>query len=160
MNWINKNIVWLSLVVFIIPIGCYLLQFCTAGISNDPENWAQFGDYVGGIYSVLVTILAIYLARNLTLKDEVASKRRDAVDDIYQQIAKIEQCVDDNSRTQAVNKLIRLVHVHQLHLSDSICTDIERLANYYLQRIDGTIAEDIILENCTKEKLKKAYYGT
>lgn len=67
MNWINKNILWLSLVVFIIPIGIYWLQFRTAGMSNDPEKWAQFGDYVGGVYSVLVTILAIYLARNLTL---------------------------------------------------------------------------------------------
>lgn len=160
MNWINKNILWLSLVVFIIPIGIYWLQFRTAEMSNDPEKWAQFGDYVGGVYSVLVTILAIYLARNLTLKDEVVSKRRDAIDEIFQQIAKIEQCADVNSKTNAVNKLMRLVHIHELLLPDSICVDIERLADYYLERIGGTIAENIVLENCTKEKLKKAYYGT
>ena len=160
MNWINRNILWLSLVVFIIPIGIYWLKFRTAGMSNDPENWAEFGDFVGGVYSVLVTILAIYLARNLTLKDEAVSKRRDAIDDIFQQIAKIEQCADVNSKTYAVNKLIRLVHIHELQLSDSICYDIERLADYYLERIEGNVAEDIVLVSCTKDKLKKAYYGT
>lgn len=159
MNWINRNIIWLSLVSFIIPIGLYWLQFRCAGISQDPENWAQFGDYIGGVYSVLVTILAIYLARNLTLKDEVASKRRDAIDDIFQQIAKIEQCKDANSKTNAVNKLLKLVHIHELHLSDSICNDIVRLADYYIGRIAGTVVEDIVLENCTKDKLRKVYHG-
>lgn len=100
------------------------------------------------------------MARNLTLKDEVVSKRRDAIDEIFQQIAKIEQCADVNSKTNAVNKLMRLVHIHEFLLSDSICVDIERLADYYLERIGGTIAENIVLENCTKEKLKKAFYGT
>lgn len=160
IKWIEKNILWVSIVALLIPVGVYLLRFGRAGISGDPENWAQFGDYIGGTYSVLITILAIYLARNLSLKDEVASKRREAIDDIFRQIAKIEQCTEVNAKTQAINKLIRLIHLHQLHVSDNLCDDVERLADYYLERIGGTSVENQEFEEGIKNKLKKAYYGT
>lgn len=140
--------------------GGYLFKFYGAGISDDPERWAQFGDYIGGTYSVLITILAIYLARNLSLKDEVASKRRKAIDDIFQQIAKIEQCSEVRPKTQAINKLIRLIHLHQLHVSDNICDEVEKLADYYLERIGGTTVENHELEEGIKNMLKKTYYGT
>lgn len=159
MKWIEKNILWLSIIALLIPVGVYLFHFYGAGISDNPENWAQFGDYIGGTYSVLITILAIYLARNLSLKDEVASKKRDAIDDIFQQIAKIEQCSDAHTQTQAVNKLLRLIHLHQLHVSDIICEEVERLADYYLERIAGTAVENHELEEGVKNKLMKAYYG-
>lgn len=160
MKWIEKNILGFSIVALLIPIGGYLYKFYGAGISDDPEKWAQFGDYIGGIYSVLITILAIYLARNLSLKDEVASKRREAIDDLFLQITKIEQCSEVNAKTQAINKLIRLVHLHQLHVSDGLCDDVERLADYYLERIGGTAVENQELVEGIKNKLKKAYYGT
>lgn len=159
MKWIEKHILVLSILALLVPIGVYFLRFCGAGISGDPENWAQFGDYIGGTYSVLITILAIYLARNLSLKDEVASKRRNAIDEIFQQIAKIEQCSEARTQTQAVNKLIRLIHLHQLHVSDSLCEIVERLADYYLERIAGTTVENLELEKGVKDKLMKAYYG-
>lgn len=59
----------LSLVILASPVLLYIRQFGRLGISNDPQDWAVFGDYIGGVYTVLVTFFAIYLTRNLEKRD-------------------------------------------------------------------------------------------
>lgn len=143
-----------------IPLIFYIYTFASNGISDDTEKWAQFGDYIGGTYSVLLSVLMIYIARKLTKKDEKVNKEKNAVDLIFQQILKIERCMDFHQKTQAVNKLMRMIDTHQLHISDEIRTCIEDFANYYLIRINGGRDEDLEYEKTVKEKLKKAYYGS
>lgn len=156
--WYEKWLVLGCLLLFI-PLGFYIYTFASNGISDDTEKWAQFGDYIGGTYSVLLSVLVIYIARKLTKKDEKANKEKNAVDLIFQQILKIERCVDFHQKANAVNKLMRMIDTHQLHISDEIRTCIENLGNYYLTRINGSIDEDLVYENSVKNKLKKAYYG-
>jgi len=91
--WYEKWLVLGCLLLFI-PLGFYIYTFASNGISDDTEKWAQFGDYIGGTYSVLLSVLVIYIARKLTKKDEKANKEKNAVDLIFQQILKIERCVD------------------------------------------------------------------
>ena len=157
--WYEKWLVLGCLLLFI-PLGFYIYTFASNGISDDTEKWAQFGDYIGGTYSVLLSVLVIYIARKLTKKDEKANKEKNAVDLIFQQILKIERCVDFHQKANAVNKLMRMIDTHQLHISDEIRTCIENLGDYYLARINGSIDEDLVYENSVKNKLKKAYYGS
>lgn len=157
--WYEKWLVLGCLLLFI-PLSFYIYTFASNGISDDTEKWAQFGDYIGGTYSVLLSVLVIYIARKLTKKDEKVNKEKNAVDLIFQQILKIERCMDFHQKTQAVNKLMRMIDTHQLHISDEIRTCIEDFANYYLIRINGGRDEDLEYEKTVKEKLKKAYYGS
>lgn len=157
--WYAKWLV-LGCILLFIPLSFYIYTFGSNGISGDTEKWAQFGDYIGGTYSVLLSVLVIYIARKLTKKDEKVNKEKNAVDLIFQQILKIERCVDFHQKTQAVNKLMRMIDTHQLHISDEIRTCIENLGDYYLARINGCIDEDLVYENSVKNKLKKAYYGS
>ena len=92
-------------------------------------------------------------------EEDKQKEEKNAVDLIFQQILKIERCVDFHQKANAVNKLMRMIDTHQLHISDEIRTCIENLGNYYLARINGSIDEDLVYENSVKNKLKKAYYG-
>ena len=141
--WYDKWLVLGCLSLFI-PLGFYIYSFASNGLSDDTEKWAQFGDYIGGTYSVLLSVFVIYIARKLTKKDEKVNKEKNAVDLIFQQIIKIERCVDFHQKTQAVNKMLRMIDTHQLHISDEIRTSIEELGDYYLTRINGSTDEAIV----------------
>ena len=65
--WYAKWLV-LGCILLFIPLSFYIYTFGSNGISGDTEKWAQFGDYIGGTYSVLLSVLVIYIARKLTKK--------------------------------------------------------------------------------------------
>lgn len=152
--WNNK----ISVIVILLPILCYVFRFGSNGLSNDTEKWSQFGDYIGGTYSVILSILVIYIARNLTRKDEASNRRKNAIDEIFKQIIKIESLTSGPQKASAANKLLRLTHEHQLHISEGLCQDMENLANYYI-RISNNAPINIAYENSMKEKLKDEYDG-
>lgn len=167
LNWCWKRIVlstkkmWnnkISVIVILLPVLCYILCFAGNGFSDDTEKWAQFGDYIGGTYSVILSILVIYIARNLTRKDELSNRRKNAIDEIFKQIIKIESLTLAAEKASAANRLLRLTHEHQLHLSEELCNDLENLANYYI-RISNNDPVDIAYESSMKEKLKDEYDG-
>lgn len=159
LRWRWRHIVSsISVVVILLPILCYILRFAGNGLSDDTEKWAQFGDYIGGTYSVILSILVIYIARNLTRKDEASNRRKNAIDEIFKQIIKIESLTQGTQKASAANRLLRLTHEHQLHISEGLCQDMENLANYYI-RISNNAPVDIAYENSMKEKLKDEYDG-
>lgn len=153
--WNNK----ISVVVILLPILCYVFRFGSNGLSNDTEKWAQFGDYIGGTYSVILSILVIYIARNLTRKDEASNRRKNAIDEIFKQIIKIGSLAPGTQKAGAANRLLRLTHEHQLHISEGLCHDMEELANYYIGVSNGTATENIEYEVRMKDKLKDEYDG-
>ena len=53
----------------IAPILVYSCQFRNLEISDSPGDWGTFGDYVGGVYTVIVVILAVILSRVLEKED-------------------------------------------------------------------------------------------
>ncbi|WP_431243240.1 hypothetical protein ACQ9BO_00580 [Flavobacterium sp. P21] len=77
----KKFVFWLwisSLFVILISIVFYLIQFSSNKISDDPERWAQFGDYLGGVLGTLVSILNflvfVYLSIRLVTIEEERNK--------------------------------------------------------------------------------------
>ncbi len=62
-----KNIVIGVSSAVILP---YVLWFITHPISRHPEDWGNFGDYIGGILNPLLTIINIYLLIQLSVKVE------------------------------------------------------------------------------------------
>lgn len=54
--------------LFLLTVIFYIFNFKGNGISNDPENWAQFGTYFGGILSPLISILNLIILSYLSIK--------------------------------------------------------------------------------------------
>lgn len=49
-------------VLLLLPLLVYIAKFGSYEWSDSPEDWASFGDYVGGLYSgVLATILTVII---------------------------------------------------------------------------------------------------
>ena len=58
----------LFFVLSILTAIFYIFNFKENGISKNPENWAQFGDYFGGILNPLISILNLIILSYLSIK--------------------------------------------------------------------------------------------
>lgn len=62
-------IVWTSSIIFLlITFICYYLRFNSNGISSDPEQWAQFGDYFGGILNPFISLVNLFVLTYLSIR--------------------------------------------------------------------------------------------
>lgn len=73
-RWIGGTI---AIAVFVLPIFVYFLNF-HGGFSNDHSDWSAFGDYIGGVYSVIVAILLFYLTINANFSAEKRNEKKEA----------------------------------------------------------------------------------
>lgn len=137
-----------------LPLGWYVWQFRNCTISSDPNDWASFGSYVGGVYSVIVALLVVYIARDLTKKDEVTARRKKAVEVLYQQIIKVKS---DRVDERSVHKIYNLLEDNKLYLSDRLYNEVKNLADYFLEVKGGTSVVDIAREDRVKEHLRMIY---
>ena len=129
------------------PLGVYVANFGRYAISKDPADWGTFGDYIGGVYTVLVTVFAIYLTRHLEKHDVERNKARMAVGTLYEQIGKIDyQHVDKRS----VNKLLRLTKENELYIPTYLFIKLTELHDDYLEAKDMPETFDIEKEETVK----------
>jgi hypothetical protein len=58
-----------SVLLLLIPIGFYIGKFSGYSISSGTDDWARFGEYVGGTESVLISLFA-FVVLALTLVNQ------------------------------------------------------------------------------------------
>lgn len=157
MEWLCKQITLKRLAAFILlvlPVVVYVIQFGKYNISDNPADWGVFGDYIGGVYTVLVTFFAIYLSRSLQKKDAEKNKAKAAVSVIYEQIGKIDyQHVDMRS----VNRLLRLVKENELYVPQYLFDKLTDLYDDYVVAKDNPHIFKKQNELNVKKQLKKLY---
>lgn len=136
------------------PMLLYLLQFGKAGISGDPANWGAFGDYVGGIYSVMVTVIVIYLARMLDKNEAKRVKKQEAAEHLYKQIQKID---NRNVDMRSVNKFLRDIDINSLYFSDDLKDRLTNLYDYFVKLNEGTTNINEEKEQRILMELKRIY---
>ena len=60
---------WIGTAVLVgIILLIYVVNFVQSGISKNPENWGQFGDFFGGTLNALLSIINFIVLTFLTLK--------------------------------------------------------------------------------------------
>ncbi len=45
----------------LVVVAVYILRFAGSGLSNDPGQWGQFGDYLGGVINPAVGVVTVFL---------------------------------------------------------------------------------------------------
>lgn len=140
--------------LFIAPVVIYIFKFYDHPISNDPSDWADFGSYVGGVYTLLVTIFAIYLTRHLEKKDLEWRKAKEAVGSIYEQISKIDY---QNINVKLVNKLLSLTNQNELYLPIDVYNKLIELYDDYIVAKDNPEKFDVKKVIKIKRRLKRLY---
>lgn len=103
----------------IVVVGAYVIRFglvLGAPLSDDPEKWGQFGDYLGGALNPLIAFLAFYwLTQSIRLQREELSDTKLALQDSAQAQLKQERHA---LRTAKVNALSALLTSHNNDISN------------------------------------------
>ena len=156
MKTLSKIFSWKywGILFFLIPIIAYICKFYDNPISDNPSDWADFGSYIGGIYTVLVTIYAIYLTRYLEKKDVAWNKTKNAVEEIYIQISKIDY---HKISLKSVSKMLNLVNKNQLYIPSYLYHKLIDLHDDYLDASGDIDRFDVQKESAIKNELKKLY---
>ena len=58
---IKKYWIYILIVLILLPIILYIYKFGSLILSNKHNHWAEFGTYLGGIYTPILSILTIIL---------------------------------------------------------------------------------------------------
>lgn len=153
----GKKSTWkwiLAILILVAPLLVYVIWFGGYSISNDPVDWANFGNYIGGIYTVLVTLFAIYLTRHLDKRDLEKKKAKSAFGELFQQICKIDyQQVDMRS----VKRLLRLTHEYELYIPTDVFVKLTELFDDYVVAKDNPESFQLEKEVQLKTRLKRLY---
>lgn len=156
MRFLNMHQLGVLGIVSLIPLAAYYYQFGKADISDDPEDWANFGDYIGGVYSVLITIVAVYLTRKLERKDAMSNRRKQTLDDIYQQFVKMQNC-PSHLLAKSATKFLAMVEKQRLNLTESQIQRCQMLGDYFICVASKSRNRDMNYENEMKVALFNAY---
>lgn len=46
-------------IAFLAVVGAYAMRFYREGISNNPEDWSRFGEYIGGVAGTLLALFTL-----------------------------------------------------------------------------------------------------
>ncbi len=57
-----KMIGAISFVIFLLPIILFCIKFCSYKLSENPADWGDFGDYIGGVVGTNLSIIAIIIS--------------------------------------------------------------------------------------------------
>ena len=149
-NYINRNwMIILLVIAAIVPVMFYVYKFGGYELSNNPSDWGVFGDYIGGVYSVVIAILVVYLTRNLERRDEEKKLKQEAVRKVYLQITSIQQ--NQRVNQNKLTKLYRLIEESKLFIDGDLYNKIIALANQFGEKGRNRQMEKDLLEELKDE---------
>ena len=154
---LKKKSTWrwiLFLLVLFIPVLVYMIRFRNYTISDNPSDWADFGSYVGGIYTVLVTFLAILLTRHLEHRDAERNKAKNAASTIFEQMSKIDYRKVD---LKSVGRYLRLVNQNEIYIPEDLYDRLVSFHDDYVEAKDNPDSFDIQKEAQLKKRLRNLY---
>lgn len=141
-----------------IPIIAYILNFINSEISNDPEKWAFFGDYIGGVYSVVLTCLLTHLMYKLNKVNETNKGKKELIKNLHSKI--LEFNLFPLTNQEDINKFLLLVYNSELILNDNnLFNKLISMYDYYLGLYNNTCSKDITKEEEIIIILKRTYNG-
>ena len=141
-------------VILLLPIIIYVWHFHSYPISDNPVDWGTFGDYIGGIYSVLVALLAVYISHHLEDRKKRRSHSREAAENLFQQIQTIR---NNKYNFRSIAKLQKLIGTSELYLNSMLLEKISALADCYLRYKNDKEDIDEDLEKETLQELERIY---
>lgn len=126
-------------------------------ISNDPEKWAFFGDYIGGVYSVVLTCLLTYWMYKLNKVDEINKEKKELIKNLYLKINEFNLFPPNQDE---INKYLLLVYNSELVLNDNnLFNKLISMHDYYLGLCNNTCTKDFYKETEIMNILKNKYNG-
>lgn len=153
LSWLRSHFLLILIVAAVLPILIYVLMFQSYSLSDDPADWGVFGDYIGGVYSVLIALLVVYITRNLSRRDEEKRLKKEALREVYKQITNIQQKQTVDQRK--LPKLYKLIEDSKFFIDDDFYERLKGLANEFGERGRNRQMEMDVLEELKEEYAEK-----
>lgn len=156
LHFKNSVIKFLIISALLSPIILYISNFKNYSLSKEPADWGTFGDYIGGIYSVVLAVVLVYVTYTINRKNDELKECKRAIKEIYTMISKIDsQNIDINY----IHKIIRCIDSNSLHLSNDISSKIINEIDYYICVAGDINMIDLKRERQIKDLIKRYYNG-
>lgn len=145
--------------IALIPIVAYIFNFRNLSISKDPEKWAFFGDYIGGVYSVVLTCILTFLMYQLNKKDEALKEKKEFAKVTFQKINEFNSEIAklDSDKVDEFRKFI--IDNEFIISNESVFRELIDIGDYYLSLCSDTCNRDFEKEKRVKLLLKEMYNG-
>lgn len=147
-------------VLLLLPLLVYIAKFGSYEWSDSPEDWASFGDYVGGLYSgVLATMLTVVIYW-YNKKEKEERERKVVVNLIYPHLGEFFYKFDTGGTPQIedVNKFTKAVISNKIILPKNLFEDLIDFSDYCKDVVNGAVrdfSKEVEMEN----KLRKYCNG-
>ena len=155
--WMN-NKSWiinvLLVIVLLVPVIAYCLKFCGGNISDDADDWGNFGDYLSGTYGVILTLVAIYISYSLQDVTEKRNNKHRRAENLYTQITQIGSSPKSEKEWE---ELVENIQIASLDLPELLTEKLLGLADNYLNHVCNGDYINRELEKSILEELKSIY---
>lgn len=128
--------------IIIIPIGLYWYNFRDYELSKNPEDWGVFGDYIGGVYNVLTTVVLFFITYYLNKTDRRKTIQINAAEELLSAVENLETKKDSRSLSNLVKKMDK----NKYRLPEMILDKLETLHNNMVEYLDKSNPVQMNLE--------------
>ena len=146
---------WLQLSIFavaIIPFVVYLWKFRSYEISDNPEDWGVFGDYIGGFGSLMVSALAIYASLIIQRRSDRHHEKRQVLTNIYNQVKELKFRKD--ASISQIDGLFRFASENDIYLSKELYKLVVDYTDDLKDYINGNGTNNFVIEAKIKDSIK------
>ncbi len=142
------TLAYVGFAVALLIIGLYAIKF-SGSLSNDPEKWGQFGDYVGGVLNPTFSFLAL-IAFLATLKLQIrelslsAKELKNSADALVNQNDTLRKQTFEATFFQLLrlhNDIVLSMEVLGLSLKGRACFV------HYLGELEGALIGEVAMDN-------------
>lgn len=135
----------------------YYHQFGGNGLSKDTEEWSRFGDYIGGVYSGIIAIVAIFITYFLDKGRIRLNFQRNRSEKLMLAILHMKKRA--NITNEDCTKFQELIGLAKLDLPELLVDKLASLADDYLLYLYQNEHIDADLEDAVLSELKAIYHG-
>lgn len=153
-----KRYTWAYISVYILylPASTYIAQFWDHPLSDDPVLWGVFGDFIGGTYNVLTSVLIAYISYRMSKFKTQNEKSKKAAKELLEQIQKLKS---NNYHHHSLQKLLRIVKENKYNIDKMLEENILFLYDSYTCYKETQMPINKSLENVVISKLNSIVNG-
>jgi hypothetical protein len=156
----TSTVIIITLSIASIPFGFYLLQFSDMPFSNNTTQWAEFGDYIGGLLNPILSAAAfVLLLKTISQNDKALRQNDEALKQTAEELALTRVQLEHAAQAQTLQADIDWVNQidrkhreaqanYSIHIQD-VYNSLLELSNRKFMRLESN---DLLVSiNCLSE---------